>query len=134
MGNVLILIPCCKSKQKGGVTKNQSESSILDYLTKSKKERLSDLRNELANYFSDIDHAEYMEAYKRYNGVIYRRVLPETWEKLSKNCKLDLVIISAFYGLLKYDDWICDYNLNIDHFSNYVFDFRISQAVEPIGF
>lgn len=111
--NVLILIPCCKTKQPGGITKNQSESSLLDYLTKPKMERLSNLRNELANYFFEIDHAEYMQAYKRYSGAIYRRVLPETWGKLSENCKLDLVIISAFYGLLRYDDWICDYNITM---------------------
>ena len=123
MDRVLILIPCSASKRKLGGTIYNISSSILNYLTNSYKERLLSLRKRLFKYFSlqfgqDVDHQDeynihYLEAYMRYTGKysqIYRQISPSSWYKLKQNTNLDLVIVSALYGLLRYDETIRYYN------------------------
>ena len=60
-----------------------------------------------AGYQSDTT-IHYMEAYKRYTGMysqLYRQVSPVSWEKLKRTWeKLDLIIVSALYGLVKHDE------------------------------
>lgn len=124
MGRVLILIPCSKSKRKGGTPAYNASSSIINYLTSSSKEHLLRLRKRLFEYFSiqfgqDVDCQEhsytinYTEAYKRYKGQIYRQISSSSWDKLIKNPGLDLVIVSALYGLLRYDEPIQYYDMSM---------------------
>ena len=123
MSEVLILIPCSGSKKSGGITEYNTDSSILDYLTIPSKEHLLNLRRKLFEYFSipsgrDVGCTfegtiNYMEAYKRYTGAnsqIYRQISSSSWEKLRETQNLDLVIISALYGLLRWDEPIQYYN------------------------
>jgi len=120
---VLIIIPCCGSKKSGGIIECNAKDSIFNFLTDGSKKHLLSLRRKLFNYFSlplreDIaysnkDSIYYMEAHKRYTGTysqIYRKISLFSWEKLEKTQNLDLVIISALYGLLKYNEPIRDYN------------------------
>jgi len=63
--------------------------------------------------YQDEDTIYYMEAYKRYTGrysQVYRQISSGSWDKLTKTADLDLVIVSALYGLLKYNESIryCD--------------------------
>ena len=118
MSKILILIPCSGSKRKGGTTIYNADKSVLNYLSTSSKEHLLRLRRELFDNFSiplgqDVgyqtdDTTNYMEAYKRYTGMhsqLYRQVSPVSWDELKKTReKLDFVIVSALYGLLKYDE------------------------------
>ncbi len=114
MKRVLILIPCSRSKrEEGGITEYSTKSSIINYLTASSRENLLGLRRKLFEYFSisfgqDVGYPNdgtinYMEAYKRYTGMhsqIYRQIYSSSWEKIGKTQNLDLVIVSALYGLL----------------------------------
>lgn len=109
-------------REKGGTAYN-ANCSIFNYLTESSREHLLSLRRRLFEYFSiqlgqDIGHhndsmVNYMEAHKRYTGrhsQIYHQISPSSWGKLKKTANLDLIIISALYGLLKYDESIRYYD------------------------
>ena len=57
-----------------------------------------------------------MEAYERYTGTysqIYRQISSGSWEKLRKSQNLDLVIVSALYGLVRFDEPIQNYNITM---------------------
>lgn len=123
VNRVLILIPCCGSKRKIGETEYNANNSIFYYLNSSFKEHLLNLRRRLFEYFSipfgrDISQQDdgaifYLEANKRYTGQysqIYRQISSNSWEKLRKTANLDLVIVSALYGLLRYDEPIRYYD------------------------
>lgn len=124
MKRVLIFIPCSGSKESGGITEYSTTSSIINYLTSSSEEHLLSLRRKLFEYFSisfgqDVGYPndgtiKYMEAYKRYTGKrshIYPKICSSSWEKIGETQNLDLVIVSALYGLLRYDEPIQDYNV-----------------------
>lgn len=126
MKRVLILIPCSGSKKSGGITEYSTKSSISNYLTSSSREHLLSLRRKLFEYFSipfgqDVGYPNdgtinYMEAYKRYTGKhsqIYRQIYSGSWEKLRETQNLDLVIVSALYGLLRYDEPIRHYDITM---------------------
>ncbi len=121
MNRVVILIPCSGSKRRGGTICYDTNMSILHYLTNSSKQHLLDLRGKLFGHFSipfgeDIGYQqrkhtiEYMEAYKRYTGQIYGQISSSSWGKLKSVPNLDLVIVSALYGLLRYDEPIRYYD------------------------
>lgn len=113
MGRVLILIPCSGKKRKGGTPIYNANSSILNYLTDSSKEHLLSLRKRVFECSPFAFGIGYMEAYKRYNGNIYRQISSSSWDKLIKNPELDLVIVSALYGLLRYDEPIRYYDTSM---------------------
>lgn len=113
MGRVLILIPCSERKRKGGIPVYNASSSIINYLTDSSKEHLLSLRKRLFEHFPLPFKIEYIEAYRRYNGQIYRQISSSSWDKLKKNPELDVVIISALYGLLRYDEPIRYYDISM---------------------
>ncbi|MHC1610869.1 MAG: peroxide stress protein YaaA [Candidatus Methanospirareceae archaeon] len=123
MKRVLILIPCSGSKKSGGITEYSTKSSISNYLTSSSREHLLSLRRKLFEYFSipfgqDVGYPndgtiKYMEAYKRYAGNIYCQISFSSWEKLRETQNLDLVIVSALYGLLRYDEPIRHYDITM---------------------
>ncbi len=125
---VLILIPCSGSKKSGGITKYNTNNSILNHLTDVSKEHLLSLRRRLFEYFpipfghevgcSNDGTINYMEAYERYTGAysqIYRQISSSSWEKLRKSQNLDLVIVSALYGLVRFVEPIQKYNITMKH-------------------
>ena len=124
MRKTLILIPCCKTKIPGGVAHYDQSSSILNVLSPSVSEKLVELRRALCDTFGlepgpDLGYRvknsrlKYMEAYKRYAGKIYRNISPSSWSKLSRISDLELVIVSALYGLINFDEPIRLYNLTM---------------------
>jgi len=57
-----------------------------------------------------VTQIKYMKAYERYCGNLYNRISRDSWEKLNKHQNLSLIIVSAFYGVLKHDEFIRYYN------------------------
>ncbi len=123
MKKSLILIPCCGSKKEGGTVEYDRDISIFHYLPERSRDHLMRLRRTLFEYFSlprgkDIEYpdentVQYMEAYKRYTGTysqIYRRISSFAWKKLEKTPQLDLVIVSALYGIVRFNEPIRNYN------------------------
>ena len=126
MSRVLVLIPCSGSKSEGGETIYNVNRSILNYLSGQSKEHLLSLRRRLFEYFSvklgqDVSYnndssINYMEAYRRYTGdhsQIYRQISSNSWGELRITDNLDLVIVSALYGLVKFDEPIQNYNITM---------------------
>jgi len=126
---LLILIPCCGKKTKHGTSGYQKNSphTIFFYLSKDMGERLRMLRKQVALAFNeppgpdvgfDVDNPQikYLEAYKRYCGNLYRKISSDSWDKLKQNPKIRLIIVSALYGLLNYNEPIRYYNRSMkDH-------------------
>ncbi len=121
--NVLILIPCCGSKRSGGITEYNASTSILRFLSNSAGEKLLQLRQELFERFSipmgqDVIvqseiPIEFLEAHRRYTGTysqLYREISLSSWEKVRTTSNLTLLIVSALYGLLRFDESIRNYN------------------------
>jgi len=117
MNRILILIPCSGSKKKGGITIYNVDDCIVNYLDPTYEGKLLNLRRELFRELSlplgrdlcyeDEERIEYLAAYERYTGnysQIYRRISQGSWDKLKQTPKLELIIVSALYGLLKYDE------------------------------
>ena len=58
-----------------------------------------------------------MAAYERYSAqrsLVYASISPQTWNLLGKSENVIVLIISAFYGVLRYDEPIQDYNRVMD--------------------
>lgn len=118
----LILIACCKEKQKGG-TPNYSAPPLAASLPKNTHLQLLQVRYELATRLrlplgqdlsGDFAQEEilFMPAYRRYTGKVYTRA--EVARLYPKTSKFKLAIISALYGLLDADDPIRYYDLVMD--------------------
>jgi cytoplasmic iron level regulating protein YaaA (DUF328/UPF0246 family) len=123
------LIPCCGEKTKHGTESYQilSRNSIISYLSKEKGERLLKLRKQVALAFretpgpdlgfeTDNPEIKFLEAYKRYRGNLYSKIANDSWNKLERNPKIRLIIVSALYGLVNYNEPIRNYNRSMkDH-------------------
>lgn len=128
MTKVIILAPCSGSKKRGGTTTYNENSSILNYLTSTSGEHLLSLRRKLFGSFSiplgqDVGATKvatqinFMPAYERYTELgsrLYQRISHSSWNKLKETPHLDVVIISALYGLVRYSEPIQFYDLNMD--------------------
>ena len=129
----LILLPCSGSKQAGGISAYDRNRSVLHALPKDQGDQLLKLRRELFAYYKDIvpgyelyrpdqqvmisGRLEYMAAYERYSAqksLIYGQVRPETWGLLGATEDVCVLIISALYGVLQYDEPIQKYNRAMD--------------------
>lgn len=118
----LIIIACCKTKKSGGHPAHK-DSPLANMLGDSHFRKLMDTRRELASIlnltpgpdlgFDDQNgNIQFLPAYQRYDGIIYKRsdfenVYPQT--KLQK-----VIIISALYGILDANEEIRNYELNMD--------------------
>ncbi|MEM5868000.1 MAG: peroxide stress protein YaaA [Candidatus Aenigmatarchaeota archaeon] len=117
----LVLIPCCGSKNRGGIPTYYRGSCIVNYLSPEAGRRLMELRKYVAVAFGDrfgsdvgVEESEtqieFMRAYERYKGNLYCRISKDSWEKLNTSQNLSLLVISAFYGVVRHDEFIRYYN------------------------
>jgi cytoplasmic iron level regulating protein YaaA (DUF328/UPF0246 family) len=117
----LILIPCCGTKNPSGSPVYDGRFCIVNHLTASAGAKLMELRKRVAINFKEesgpdvgfekqATQIKYMKAYERYCGNLYNRISRDSWEKLNKHQNLSLIIVSAFYGILKHDEFIRNYN------------------------
>ncbi len=110
----LILITCCGTKNlTTGNENTENPNAITNFLSKEKSEKLIRLREKTFDAFNDkIDfESGFMNANERYMGLIYKPISKETWNKISNSDSVDLLIFSALYGLLKFNDPILNYNV-----------------------
>ncbi|MEM0357503.1 MAG: peroxide stress protein YaaA [Candidatus Bathyarchaeia archaeon] len=117
----LILIPCCDSKTPGGTQTYDKDKCVVNYLSPDMGKKLMELRRRVAVAFKERlgpdtgvyqpeTQIKYMKAYERYNGNLYSRITKSSWEKLNRSQNLSLLIISAFYGVVRHDESIRNYN------------------------
>jgi len=125
----LILIPCCRLKAKNGSEdyRELKRNSIVFYLSKEYGERLLELRRRVALAFRELPgpdfgcetndaQIKFLEANKRYNGRLCGRISEDSWNTLKIKPEIRLIMISALYGLLNYNEPIRYYNRSMkDH-------------------
>lgn len=112
-GKTLIIINCCSRKKTGGI-----KATNEDYFDKNKGEQdrnFSTLRNEIISKNKDqISNPELqLEAYSRYDGSVYREI---NWNKiieLHNQNKIEVLIVSALYGVIEFQRLIPEYDLTI---------------------
>ena len=121
--DTLLLITCCKLKQHGGDVEFHPSSFLREHLSSQTFSRLMKLRSDLAELMGFREGPDvggrlidtsirYMPAYERYRGRMYTSsqfhiIYPH------RNQGVDLLIISALYGLVHPDDLIRRYELNM---------------------
>jgi len=113
----LILIPCSGTKHPGGRSFIQGRK-ITDQFTETNTELLQRLRQHVAESFGiDLPKGKNPEdgplksAFERYSGNLYSQIPIYAWAKLKEKKDMDLVIISALYGMVYWDEPIIDYNV-----------------------
>jgi len=127
--NILVLIPCSKRKnlldretKKFLPSKSHGEYSDLP--------NIENLRNELIKLVSNSKElaerdenkngilkpgSPYIKAIKLYNGNFYKNEVKKLIENLINNrSNIRVLIISAFYGIAKPDEYLNLYNLRMD--------------------
>jgi cytoplasmic iron level regulating protein YaaA (DUF328/UPF0246 family) len=67
---------------------------------------------DLTKIDDDFSKLEVLPAYLRYTGRTFSKISKEAWDKLNKkNQKIDVVILSAMYGLIRYNEPIRNYTI-----------------------
>jgi cytoplasmic iron level regulating protein YaaA (DUF328/UPF0246 family) len=111
LGNTLILISC--SNRKRAAIQDVSGNSINTFLDNDYLTQLKNCREELGEDFNfDVTSSKTL-AYKKYDGWLYRRVTDKSWDNLKSSTDTTAIIVSAFYGLLLFDEPIINYNLSM---------------------
>lgn len=121
----LVLIPCCNSKQPGGISEYDRSNCIVNCLSPVMAERLMVLRKQAGIAFEEepgLDlgfeniepRIDYLEAYKRYKGNLYSKISRSSWNKIKQSEELELIIVSALYGLVNWNEPIRNYNRTMD--------------------
>jgi cytoplasmic iron level regulating protein YaaA (DUF328/UPF0246 family) len=112
MSKNLFIIPCCSRKNPGG---NASNAGNTFFENENICTQLISLRNIKMRQSPPSNHNYFMRAWDRYDGVIYRRLKQHQTliDSLMKNECLDIIIISALYGVINYDTYINDYDLEL---------------------
>lgn len=121
----LIICACCNRKRSDG-GKNlrwRKEQSIISTLSSEAGQKLLKSRWKLARRFQQVEgkdlggdnHAPalLMPAFKRYDGNLYRKITGAHWEKLAQTDHVEIIIVSALYGLLIPWEAIREYNLTM---------------------
>lgn len=115
----LILLSCSGSKRPGGIHKYNNEMLITSILQSNTIMKLNALRQQMATYIGekqgpDIgtslrgNDIEYMPAFQRYSGIVFKK--SDFVHSYPKTKNLNVIIISAFYGILDAKEYIRDYN------------------------
>lgn len=110
----LLVIPCCARKNSGG----ERKSSKLTYFENNEYvPKLIEARNINMRNHPVIDNGRYMPAWDRYDGGLYRDLKKHQNlidDLINRGC-LDIVIVSALYGIINYTTEINDYDLMMSH-------------------
>lgn len=121
----LIVIPCSGRKEKGGENGLvwARDKSVIHRLPPTASERLLDCRRELAQKFGlaegeDLGGARagpvpLMPACRRYDGNLYRKIEKALWSSVARSDSVEIVIVSALYGLLTPWEPIRYYNVSM---------------------
>jgi len=116
MPKYLIVLPCCSRKIDGGnqhlqrSTYFEDANNVPDLI----RARAQNMRQHAAII---ENNDQFLTAWERYDGVIYRRLKAEQRliDELMHHNLIDIVIVSALYGLINYDTPINNYDLMMGH-------------------
>jgi hypothetical protein len=115
MPKYLIVLPCCSRKIDGGNQQVQRSTYFED--ANNVPDLIRDRAQNMRQHAAIIENNDqFLTAWERYDGVIYRRLKAEQRliDELMHHNLIDIVIVSALYGLLNYDTPINKYNLKMN--------------------
>ena len=119
----LIIFACCNRKKSGGAESLhwRRSDSVISRLPLEVGKRLLESRFKLSQRFTyqngkdlggDQDVSKsLMRAFERYDGNLYRRIESTYWQQLANVDHVEILIVSALYGLLTPFEPIRNYNL-----------------------
>ena len=115
--NTLLIIPCCKHKQTGGLPRPAGYQDPLSELIDPQSfERIENTRKKLSHVVGEGDETCFLPAIERYVGHFYRAV-PNMAEvirnKTNSANQPRLLILSALYGPLHPESLINIYDLRL---------------------
>jgi hypothetical protein len=110
MEKSLLILPCCAGKIPGGKSKINKLTYFenIEYVPDLIRAREINLQNHPI-----VDGGKYMCAWDRYNGGLYKNLKAHQnlIDDLIKRGCLDIVIVSALYGVINYNTEINNYDL-----------------------
>ncbi len=119
----LIVNATSKSKMEGGETRFFKErGTMIDHLSSDAADTLLQLRKKVLEFIVEPEgpdiHPSFknpgiqlLPAFRRYTGRTYSQIATKAWEAIQENEKIDMVIVSPFYGIILYDDPIRNYDV-----------------------
>jgi cytoplasmic iron level regulating protein YaaA (DUF328/UPF0246 family) len=119
----LIVTASSKSKKKENFIFNKPNKTFSNSISEKNQQELLNARSNLLKEFGysegpdthfnlkPTDEKEFLPAYTRYKGRTFSKVTEEAWTSLITNDDLDCVILSAYYGLIRYDEPIRNYEI-----------------------
>lgn len=124
----LLVTASSKTKLKTGeMAFKRPDRTFYDSLTQSHQKKFFNARSFLlqefgieegvdTNQIDSLQHSTvFLPAYKRYKGRTFSKVTPEAWDALNANTEtVDCVILSAFYGILRFNEPIRNYTIRQD--------------------
>jgi cytoplasmic iron level regulating protein YaaA (DUF328/UPF0246 family) len=121
----LIVFACCNRKRPDGEKSLtwSKKQSIINRLSSETGQKLLESRHKLARRFNKAEGKDLggdkdapvllMRAFERYDGNLYRKIDKSYWHKLLQIDYVNVLIVSALYGLLTPWEPIRDYNIMI---------------------
>ena len=124
----LLVTASSKTKLKTNeISFKKPSKPFYESLSDKSKKSFFNARSMLLNEFSieegpdtnpDYDvqsNSVYLQAFQRYKGRTFSKVTPEAWNKLTSNTdSIDCVILSAFYGIVRFNEPIRNYTIRQD--------------------
>lgn len=119
----LIVTASSKTKNKENLDFSTADFSFTDCLAQNYKQQLLSARHSLLHDFGfsegpdthpNIKSTEgtiYLPAFRRYKGRTFSKVSQEAWKTLIQEKNLDCVILSAYYGIVRYNEFIRNYEI-----------------------
>lgn len=109
----LVLIPESTRKAKGGEPAVPSVAPFEAALPRDAKRKLALLRGQVNDAATDTirDPAEFLPAYRRFRGNMYRAIGDEAWD--GRVPGVEVVIVSGLYGLVASRDPVVAYEASM---------------------
>lgn len=119
----LIIFACCNRKKSNGDKglRWRRKDSVVSRLPLEARQRLLESRLKLSRRFKHSDGKDLggdqdapvplLRAFERYDGNLYRRIENSYWQQLAEVDHVEILIVSALYGLLIPFEPIRNYNL-----------------------
>lgn len=111
----LILIPCSVTKNHGG-RRNINGRRLEDDLPEDMKGELDTMRSYVGDKLLDISSQDlrkepHLPAFQRYSGKMYERIHEGVWDEVRRRRDMDIVVLSALYGMVYWDEPVINYDL-----------------------
>ena len=119
----LIVTASSKSKRKENIIFKKPSKSFSNSISEKSQLELLNARSSLLKEFGFAEGPDthsnlkptneeaFLPAYSRYKGRTFGKVSEEAWNSLLKDDTYDCVILSAYYGLIRYNELIRNYEI-----------------------